>query len=100
MGTIGFQFNKKKFVAKNTTLDPIQLRKKLNYLGDKNIKNIILEASSHGLKQNRLDGLLFDIGIFTNLSHDHLDYHKNFNDYLNAKLYLFKNLIKKRRNNC
>ena len=96
IGTIGFQFNKKKFVAKNTTLDPIQLRKKINYLGDKNIKNIILEASSHGLKQNRLDGLLFDIGIFTNLSHDHLDYHKNFNDYLNAKLYLFKNLIKKK----
>ena len=37
----------------------------------------------------------FDLGIFTNLSHDHLDYHKNFRDYLNSKLYLFKNLIKK-----
>ena len=60
----------------------------------KKIDNIILEASSHGLKQNRLDGLFFDIGIFTNLSHDHLDYHKNFKDYLNSKLYLFKNLIK------
>ena len=46
------------------------------------------------MHQNRLDGLLFDIGIFTNLSHDHLDYHKNLKDYLNAKLYLFKNLIK------
>ena len=46
------------------------------------------------MKQNRLDGLLFDIGIFTNLSHDHLDYHKNFRDYLNAKLYLFQKLIK------
>ena len=55
-----------------------------------------MEASSHGLKQNRLDGILFNIGIFTNLSHDHLDYHKNFQDYLNSKLYLFKNLIKKR----
>ena len=54
-----------------------------------------MEASSHGLKQNRLDGLLFNIGIFTNLSHDHLDYHKNFNDYLNSKLYLFKKLLKK-----
>ena len=46
------------------------------------------------MKQNRLDGLLFDIGIFTNLSHDHLDYHKNMKDYLNSKLYLFKNLIR------
>ena len=96
IGTIGLQFNNKKVTSENTTLDPINLRKKINFLLSKKIKNIILEASSHGLKQNRLDGLLFDIGIFTNLSHDHLDYHKNFSDYLNAKLYLFKNLIKRR----
>ena len=57
-----------------------------------------MEASSHGLKQNRLDGLKFDIGIFTNLSHDHLDYHKTFKDYLNSKLYLFKKLLKKKAN--
>ena len=57
-----------------------------------------MEASSHGLKQHRLDGLLFDIGIFSNLSHDHLDYHKNFKDYLNSKLYLFKELIRKNGN--
>ena len=54
-----------------------------------------MEASSHGLKQNRLDGLLFDIGIFTNLTHDHLDYHKNMKNYLNSKLYLFNQLTKK-----
>ena len=57
-----------------------------------------MEASSHGLKQNRLDGLKFNSGIFTNLSQDHLDYHKNLNDYLNAKLYLFRNLINKKGN--
>ena len=62
------------------------------------IEYIIMEASSHGLKQNRLDGLMFDVGIFTNLSHDHLDYHKNMKNYLNSKLYLFKELIKKRGN--
>ena len=55
-----------------------------------------MEASSHGLNQNRLDGLLFDIGIFTNLSHDHLDYHKDMNSYLESKLYLLKKLIKKK----
>ena len=60
-----------------------------------NINNVILEASSHGLKQNRLEGLNFKIGIFTNLSHDHLDYHKTFKDYLNSKLYLFNKLLKK-----
>ena len=55
-----------------------------------------MEASSHGLKQNRLDGLQFKTGIFTNLSHDHLDYHKNYSDYLDSKLYLFKKLLKKK----
>ena len=55
-----------------------------------------MEASSHGLKQNRLDGLDFKVGIFTNLSHDHLDYHKNFEDYLKSKLYLFEKLLKKK----
>ena len=56
-----------------------------------------MEASSHGLDQNRLDGLKFNIGIFTNLSHDHLDYHKTMKDYLNAKLYLFENLMNKNK---
>ena len=95
IGTIGVQLNNKKNPIDNTTLDPIKLREVINNLTKKKMNNIILEASSHGLKQNRLDGLSFDIAIFTNLSHDHLDYHKNLNDYLNAKLYLFNNLIKK-----
>ncbi len=96
IGTIGIQFNNKKKKIWNTTLDPIKLREVINFLSKKKINNIILEASSHGLKQNRLDGLMFDIGIFTNLSHDHLDYHRNLDDYLKSKLYLFKNLIKKK----
>ncbi len=96
IGTIGVKFDNKNKPVKNTTLDPIQLRKYLNYLLKKKKNNIILEASSHGLKQNRLDGLCFDIGVFTNLSHDHLDYHKSYSEYLNSKLYLFKNLIKKK----
>ena len=83
----------------NTTIDPIRLSKILNNLKKQKIENVILEASSHGLKQNRLDGLLFDIGVFTNLSHDHLDYHKTFKDYLNSKLYLFKKLLKKGKYN-
>ena len=96
IGTIGVKYDNKIIPLPNTTLDPIQLGLILKKLKKKNINNIILEASSHGLKQNRLDGLLFDIGIFTNLSHDHLDYHKTFKDYLSSKLYLFRKLIKKR----
>ena len=56
-----------------------------------------MEASSHGLEQNRLDGLKFNVGIFTNLSHDHLDYHKSMKRYLKAKLYLFQNLLNKNK---
>ena len=82
----------------NTTLDPIQLSSIIRNLVKKKIEYVIMEASSHGLAQNRLDGLLFDIGIFTNLSHDHLDYHKNMKSYLNSKLYLFKELIKQKGN--
>merc|ERR1711966_528002 len=80
------------------TIDPISLSTVLNELKKSKINNVILEASSHGLKQNRLDGLKFKTGIFTNLSRDHLDYHKTFKDYLKSKLYLFKNLLEKNAN--
>ena len=80
----------------NTTINPIQLSKILSNLKKQNINNVIMEASSHGLSQNRLDGLSFSTGIFTNLSQDHLDYHKNIKNYLDAKLYLFENLIKEK----
>jgi len=77
IGTIGIRSKGKKKTLTNTTLDPIQLSFILRDLRKKKIEYVIMEASSHGLKQNRLDGLLFDTGIFSNLSHDHLDYHKN-----------------------
>ena len=96
IGTIGLRYNDKKKTLVNTTSDPIQLSSILSDLKKRKIEFVIMEASSHGLKQNRLDGLMFDIGIFSNLSHDHLDYHKSIKDYLNSKLYLFNKLIKKR----
>ena len=96
IGTIGIRYKDKKKILTNTTLDPIQLTSILKDLRKKKIEYIIMEASSHGLHQNRLDGLLFDVGIFTNLSHDHLDYHKNMKNYLKSKLYLFEKLMKKK----
>ena len=95
IGTLGIQSNLKNIAASNTTLDPVQLALQLKKIKEQNIDHVILEASSHGLKQNRLDGLQFKTGIFTNLSHDHLDYHKSYSDYLNSKLYLFKKLLNK-----
>ncbi len=98
IGTLGVKSNKTKINLSNTTIDPLKLGNILEKLKDQKIENVIMEASSHGLKQNRLDGLKFNSGIFTNLSQDHLDYHKNFKNYLKAKLYLFENLIKKKGN--
>ncbi len=96
IGTLGVKYKGKKKILTNTTLDPIQLSSILKNLIREKIKYVIMEASSHGLKQNRLDGLLFDVGIFSNLSHDHLDYHKNMKNYFKSKLYLFEKLMKKK----
>ena len=98
IGTLGVKADNYNLKLNNTTIDPIKLGKILRILKDKKIDNVIIEASSHGLRQNRLDGLVFNTGIFTNISQDHLDYHKNFKNYLKAKLYLFENLIKKKGN--
>ncbi len=98
IGTLGVKSKSVNLNLSNTTIDPIKLAQILSILKSKKIENVIMEASSHGLEQNRLDGLKFNAGIFTNLSQDHLDYHKNLKNYLNAKLYLFENLIQKRGN--
>ncbi|WP_440697755.1 UDP-N-acetylmuramoyl-L-alanyl-D-glutamate--2,6-diaminopimelate ligase [Candidatus Pelagibacter sp. HIMB1709] len=98
IGTLGVKSKNINLNLFNTTIDPIKLGQILQKLKKEKIENVIMEASSHGLEQNRLDGLNFKSGIFTNLSQDHLDYHKNFKNYLKAKLYLFENLIGKKGN--
>ena len=62
------------------------------------IDNVIIEASSHGLHQKRINHLNIKAGIFTNFSQDHLDYHKTMKSYLNAKLLLFKKILSKKNN--
>ena len=98
IGTLGVKSKNIRRNLQNTTIDPIQMGQILSKLKSQKINNVIMEASSHGLTQHRLDGLKFSSGIFTNLSQDHLDYHKNFKEYFKAKLYLFENLIGKKGN--
>ena len=95
IGTLGVFSKKYKKKTNLTSLDALSLHKNLKILSDKGVRNVIIEASSHGLKQKRLDNLNIKTGIFTNLSHDHLDYHKDMKSYFNSKMHLFKNLIKK-----
>ncbi|MFN5132473.1 MAG: Mur ligase family protein, partial [Candidatus Fonsibacter sp.] len=95
IGTIGIHYKNKFKKTYLTTPDTITIHKELNFLKKNGIENVCLEASSHGLHQHRLDNININSGIFTNFTQDHLDYHKNLKNYLKAKLYLFKNLLKK-----
>ena len=95
LGTLGFKKNNSLKKRKLTTLDSFNLHKDLEEMKKSKIENVIIEASSHGLVQKRLHFLDIKSGIFTNLSHDHLDYHKNMKNYFSAKLILFKKILKK-----
>ncbi|AEB28337.1 UDP-N-acetylmuramoyl-L-alanyl-D-glutamate--2,6-diaminopimelate ligase [Francisella hispaniensis] len=78
----------------HTTLDILSLYQTISY--HKNYQNLVMEVSSHSLDQKRTEGLDFDVAVFSNLSHDHLDYHKSMDNYFEAKakLFQFKSLKK------
>lgn len=98
IGTLGIRDTPEQYYHKTrnnlTTLDSSELNKQLSKLYDKQISYVALEASSHGINQNRLDGISFNGAVFTNLSHDHLDYHKNMENYFSAKMKLFTEHLK------
>ena len=96
IGTLGILSKSYKKKTNLTTMDPLSLHENLEILAKNKINNVILEASSHGLEQRRLDNLNIKTGIFTNLSHDHLDYHHNIKSYFNSKMHLFKKLLNKK----
>ncbi len=79
-----------------TTPDPIYLNKLISMLVEKKVSYLIMEVSSHSIDQHRVTDIEFDTAIFTNLSQDHLDYHKTIDNYFNTKLKLFK-MIKDNR---
>jgi UDP-N-acetylmuramyl-tripeptide synthetase len=77
-----------------TTPDIVSLYKNLSILQKNGVDDVVLEASSIGLDQNRLSGIKIGLGAFTNLTQDHLDYHKSMLGYFDSKMLLFKDLIK------
>ena len=93
IGTLGVKSKNLKMNLLNTTIDPIKLSKILSNLKKQNIDNVIMEASSHGLDQKRLDGVYLTAAAFTNFTHDHLDYHETFDAYFNSKLGLFERVL-------
>lgn len=81
--------------ATHTTPDPLELNALLAKMVEANCEYAFMEVSSHAVDQRRIGGLDFDGGIFTNLTRDHLDYHKTFENYLKAKKRFFDDLPKK-----
>ncbi len=93
LGTLGAILNDQKLSDSLTTPEPRDLHQLLEKSVLAGAKAAALEASSHGLSQYRLDGVLFDIAAFTNLSRDHLDYHHDMEEYFQAKFRLFSALL-------
>ena len=79
-----------------TTPDPVFLQQMLRRMVEEGVTHVIMETSSHALAQQRLQGILFDLSVFTNLSRDHLDYHGSMDEYFAAKKRLFTRFLKKK----
>lgn len=99
IGTINYRYRNKDgalqvFPAPFTTPEPLLLQGILREMADAGVDCVIMEVSSHGLAQNRIGNLLFDVAAFTNLSRDHLDYHVDMESYFEAKTLLFRKHLK------
>lgn len=93
LGTVGVVSPRGTQTLRHTTPDPIELHAILAELAKDGVTHLALEASSHGLQQRRLDGVVLRAGAFTNISRDHMDYHATFEDYFAQKLRLFDALL-------
>ncbi len=88
IGTI-YYIGKTKIKAERTTPESLEIFKLIDGFRKEGAKSVVMEVSSHALALNRVEELKFEIAIFTNLSQDHLDFHKTIEDYKNTKLHLF-----------
>src|SRR5699024_9711594 len=92
ISTVKIKVGKKEFDTSLTTPDSITLNRYLRKMADAGAEFCFMEVSSHGIHQRRTHGLRFAGGVFTNLSHDHLDYHADFAEYRDVKKRFFDEL--------
>ncbi|MFZ4854862.1 MAG: UDP-N-acetylmuramoyl-L-alanyl-D-glutamate--2,6-diaminopimelate ligase [Desulfuromonadaceae bacterium] len=94
LGTISYRCGTTTIAASHTTPESTELQRAFKQLGDTGAQAFVMEVSSHALEQKRVDGCHFDVGIFSNLTRDHLDYHGTMANYLEAKCRLFAELLR------
>ena len=94
ISTIKVLVDEEEYITTHTTPDVLTINNYLSKMNDVGVEFCFMEVSSHGIHQKRAEGLRFEGAIFTNLSHDHLDYHKTFSEYRDTKKKLFDGLPK------
>jgi UDP-N-acetylmuramoyl-L-alanyl-D-glutamate--2,6-diaminopimelate ligase len=92
LGTLGYRFRDQTYAGAHTTPEASDLFRILRRMRDDGAEAVAMEVSSHALAMGRVGGALFDAAVFTNLTRDHLDYHRDFEDYFAAKRKLFDQL--------
>src|SRR5690606_31754829 len=92
VSTIRILIHEKEYSSTHTTPDILTLNKIFSEALEAGFEYAVMEVSSHGIHQNRIAGLKFEIGVFTNITRDHLDYHKTFAEYIKAKKKFFDEL--------
>jgi UDP-N-acetylmuramoyl-L-alanyl-D-glutamate--2,6-diaminopimelate ligase len=93
IGTINYRYRGREMPSHHTTPESLDLEKLLSEMVQSGVQSVAMEVSSHALAQERVRGLDFDVGVFTNLSRDHLDYHRDMDDYFAAKSRLFSDYL-------
>jgi UDP-N-acetylmuramoyl-L-alanyl-D-glutamate--2,6-diaminopimelate ligase len=93
LGTISYRFGATQIEASHTTPESTELQAAFRQLADAGARAFVMEVSSHALEQKRVDGCHFDVAVFSNLTRDHLDYHKTMESYLESKARLFSELL-------
>lgn len=94
LGTVNYRFGGRLYPAPNTTPESLDLQRILREMADDRVNHVIMEVSSHALDQGRVEDCSFDMGLFLNLSPEHLDYHPGMEEYFAAKRGLFEMLKK------
>lgn len=94
IGTVEYRFGGKRYPAPVTTPESLELMAILREMADTKIRYVIMEVSSHAIDQKRIWSCPFKVGVFTNLSRDHLDYHRDMENYFNVKASLFSHMNK------